>query len=517
MPISNRGELHSNPESPDYWHPLYRDIEPTLVYLNDMYYGRRSWIDDEGLIVDSDKACYYLPKAEAQTDEQYVRQLRASVFRCFFREAIEKDFAPMLMDFDLNRKAKEFEEYFSDVDLLGNSLRVFLRQMVAKALCFGSAFCLVDMPRADFGEEMTLADTLGKSVRPYFIAYDRSQVINWRWVTLDSGPVLDMVVLKEEITKPEGTFGHKAYERYRVLHRDGRYQVYETEKVEDLLLFGENSDYNTSLDLVDEGRFDAEGIPLVGLSLTGSDPFTADFPLIEMADLTLDYYRVRSGYRVTLDYMEPTLFAKEQQDFSMNESKVGQSLNVGANSVLWNLEDVRWIEPEGGGILPKERCLERLEKQIDEMTISFFTGGAVAKTATEVRLDAAQSESTLADYAYHLESVVATMLKHFQSYLGLPVDGEATIVVNKALLKPPAAWTPRDILDWISMGAMSQELGYRIMHELNLLPEGITFREIDAELKKLTITPDVATEDELASREQPIEDEEESDDGEEEV
>lgn len=483
MPVTASHEVHNDPTQPDYWHPHYKQVYYTLEYVKDMYYGRRRWINDRGDILDTVKAHYYLPKAEAQKDDQYVKQVRSSIFRRFFREAIEKDFASMLVDFQLTQQASEFEQYFEDVDLLGNSLRVFVKKMVAMALRDGSSFCLVDMPKEDEGV-VTLADARESERRPYFVFYERSQVVNWRTVNTDYGPVLDMVVLREEITKQEGEFGHEQYERYRVIRANGTYEVYEAKSAIYDNIFNPRAEAtNVVLERVDSGTFDAEGIPLVGLSLTSSDPFTADFPLIEMADLTLDYYRVRSGYRTTLDYMEPTLHVNEMQDFAMNESSGDKQVKVGANAVIWNMDTVEWVEPVGGGISPKERCLKEIEKQIDEMTVAFFTGGHVMRTATEARLDAAQSEATLGDYAYHLESVVREMFRHFAAYNGTDPAAAGGIAVNKALLKPLAAWTPRDILDWISEGAMRQELGYRIMHELNLLPEGITLDEISQEVE----------------------------------
>jgi hypothetical protein len=485
MPLNNQGEAHANPSQPDYWHPFYRELEPTLEYLKDMWVGRRRWIDDDGTIADSEKAYYYLPQAEAQEDDQYIKQLRASVFIRFFRAAIEKDFSGLLVDYQLE-DGKDIENYIDNIDLAGNSLQVFLKTAAAYALRDGSSFILVDMPKAD-PEAKSLADIKESEKRPYLVLFERDQVVNWRHTMTEGGLVLSMVVLKQTVFKPDGDFGLKEFDVYRVLHADGKYEVYESEKSDaGDRLNPQSDDAGDNLKKVDSGQFEAKGIPLVGLSLTCSDPFTADPPLLDFADLNLDHFRVRSGYRVTLDYMEPTLLAKEIQQFAMDENGTNKKISVGANSTVWNLEDLRWIEPAGGGIGPKERCLAMLEQQMEKMTVSFFTGGAIAKTATEVELDAAQAESALGGYAHHLESAVETIFRYWADYMGKDPDKAPYIVVNKALLKPPTAWTVRDISEMMATGQMTLELGYRIMQELQLLPEGIDQKDIDTELQKIS-------------------------------
>ena len=488
MPLNSRGEAHANPSNPDYWHPYYRHIEPTLEYLKDIWEGRRRWISDDGTIEDSDKAYYYLPQAEAQEDDQYIRQLRASVLVRYFRAAIEKDFAGLLSDYELVN-GKDIENYLNNVDLAGNSLKVFLKMAIAYALRDGSSFVLVDMPVAD-KEAKSLAQVQESEKRPYMVLYQRDQVVNWQHTMTEGGMVLSMVVLKQKIFKPDGDFGVKEYVQYRVLRGDGKYEVYESE-INDASdkVNPASDDVGENLEKVDSGTFDIKGIPLIGLSLTCNNPFEAEPPLLDFADLNLDHYRVRSGYRQTLDYMEPTLFAKEKEQFSVDENATNKQISVGANSTIWNLEDLRWIEPSGGGIAPKERCLATLEMQMMQMTVSFFTGGQVAKTATEVELDAAQAESALAGYAYQLESAVQTMFKYWLEYMGKEVKDDKnapSIVVNKDLLKPPTQWTIKDISEMVGTGLMTIDLAYQIMLSLNLLPEDIDRKDIEAELQKIT-------------------------------
>lgn len=486
MPSNSGGDLHTNPNQVDYWHPTYSANEATLEYLRDMFEGRRRWLSDDGRILDASKASHYLPQAEAQDDDLYLAQLKKAVFPYFLKDVVTKDIAGVLLNFALDENgAKLMEEYESNVDLIGSSLREFVKGFVVAAIRDGAAFVLVDKgSRINEGDRrQTLADKNTKKDQPYLVLYERCDVINWRRELKEDGAALSMVVLRELATKPDGDFGHKQFERYRVLKADGTYDIYERE-----IDSGDETnprDGSSGKEFIKaSGTYDLAGIPLVGLSFGGKDPFTAGFPVIEVADLTLDYYRVRSGYRTTLDYMEPTLFAKDQQNLDPTQPKTSKHVKVGANAVIWDLEDVRWIEPSGGGITPKERCLERLERAVEKHAIAFFSGGA-PKTATEVSLDASQSESTISGYSAALESAIQEIFKFFADYLGQATDNAGGIVVNKDILKPTHQWNSVEVLEWVTQGAMPLSLAYRILKEHNQLPEGLTEAELQDYLSEV--------------------------------
>jgi hypothetical protein len=458
--------LHNNPSKPDYWHPYYREIEPTLEYLKDMYEGRRRWIGDDWTIVDSEKALRYLPKAKSQDNASYLEQLSQSVFVRFFRDAIEKDIASLLTDFDLTESADWFEDFTDNVDLLGNDLKSFIKQWVCMAVRDGSSFVLVDRPNLE--------------QPPYFLLLERSQIINWRF----DGSELDLVVYKQDELKPDGDFGLSEWETYTVLRRGGDYQIYERQKRKSFQINTRADEIlNVDLKLVREGRYGLQEIPLIGLSLNSHTPFTATPPLVDFADLNLAHYQVWSGYRTTINYLEPTLLAKEQQPFAADEPSQQKALTVGARVTLWNL-DAGWMEPTGTGVLPKKDCLALLETTMQKMVVSFFSGGAT-KTATEVELDAAQSEATLSGYAVQLESAVQSLFSIFAEYEGLMLEDAGAIAVNKSLLKTTTQMTLEQLNNSVAMGQMSLPFMYEILYRSDSLPKGISWEMVEDELERL--------------------------------
>lgn len=467
--------LHNNPSKPDYWHPYYREIEPTLEYLKDMYEGRRRWIGDDWVIVDSEKALRYLPKAKSQDNVSYLEQLSQSVFVRFFRDAIEKDIASLLTDFDLTEPAYWFEDFEDNVDLLGNDLKSFIKQWVSLSVRDGSAFVLVDRPNLD--------------QPPYFLLLERSQIINWRF----DGSDLDLIVYRQDELKPDGDFGLTEWESYTVLRRGGDYQIYERQKRKSFDTKAHLDEVlNGDITLTREGRFGLTEIPLVGLSLNSHTPFTATPPLVDFADLNLAHYQVWSGYRTTINYLEPTLLAKELQPYAPDEPSQQKALTVGARVTLWNL-DAGWMEPTGTGVLPKKDCLALIEATMQKMVVSFFSGGAT-KTATEVELDAAQSEATLSGYALQLESAVQSLFSIFAEYEGLFFEDTGTIAVNKSLLKTTTPMTLEQLANLVSMGQMSLDFLYKILYNSDSLPKGITWDMIEDELEKMGMTNDGETE-----------------------
>lgn len=475
MPVKTLGTSHNNPEQADYWHPHYAEIEPTLEYLKDMYIGSRRWLSDDGVIKDAEKASYYLPKASAQEPEEYLAQVRMSIFSMFFQDAIKKDIAGALLDFELTDQAKELiGPYVDNVDMQGTSLYVFIQNLVSAAIRDGSAFVFVDKAPVPEGSVTTLADARSANNRPYLVLYERCEVPNWRRAE-EAPRHIEMIALRETVMIGDGKFGQAEKERYRYLYADGKYEVYESDS--QASSSPKSQDTPDTLKLITSGEYDANMFPVVALSFGGTDPFYADFPLIEVADLTLDHYRVRSGYRTTLSFMDPTLVAKEPQSFAADESAQSKKVKVGANSVIWNL-DMDWLEPRGGGIEPKERCLNRIEAKIEKKTLAFYSGAA-PKTATEVELDAAQSESTLGTFASRLESTVAEIFKIFADYLGASTDDAGSIVVNREIVNKKTPWTPQVTLEWLGQGVMPLELGYRILRETDGFPQSITEEEFN--------------------------------------
>lgn len=466
--------LHNNPSKPDYWHPYYREIEPTLEYLKDMYEGRRRWIGDDWSIVDSEKALRYLPKAKSQDNASYLEQLSQSVFVRFFRDAIEKDIASLLTDFDLTEDADWFENYAENVDLLGNNLNSFVKQWVALSVRDGSAFVLVDRPNLE--------------QPPYFLLLERSQIVNWRF----DGSDLDLVVYRQDELKPSGDFGLTEWESYTVLRRGGSYQIYERQKRKSFDINSRADEILSSdMELTREGTYGLREIPLVGLSLNSHIPFTATPPLVDFADLNLAHYQVWSGYRTTINYLEPTLLAKELQSYPPDEPSQQKFLTVGARVTLWNL-DAEWMEPTGTGVFPKKDCLALIEATMQKMVVSFFSGGAT-KTATEVELDAAQSEATLSGYAVQLESAVQSLLSIFAEYEGLSLEDAGAIAVNKSLLKTTTPMTLEQLGNLVSMGQMSLEFMYKVLYNSDSLPKGVAWEMIEDELERLGATTDEQT------------------------
>lgn len=458
--------LHNNPNKADYWHPYYREIEPTLEYLKDMYEGRRRWISDDSEIVDSEKAIRYLPKAKSQDGVSYLEQLSQSVFIRYFRDAIEKDISSLLTDFDLTESADWFEDFVDNVDLLGNDLKSFIKQWVCLAIRDGSAFVLVDRQNID--------------QRPYFLLLERYQVINWRYEENE----LELAVYQQDEFKPNGDFGLTEWETYTVLKRDGTYQVYEKQKKLGFdLNTRANEILNGDIELVREGTYEVSKIPLIGLSFNSNTPFFATPPLVDLADLNLAHYQVWSGYRTTINYLEPTLLAKETQPYAPDEPSQQKALTVGARVTLWNI-DASWMEPSGTGVLPKKDCLAMLETSMQKMVVSFFSGGAT-KTATEVELDAAQSEATLSGYAVQLESAVQSLFSIFAEYEGLFLEDTGSIAINKSLLKTTTPMTLEQLGGMVSMGQMSLSFMYEILYRSDSLPKGITWDMVEDELERL--------------------------------
>ena len=93
------------------------------------------------------------------------------------------------------------EDFFEDIDLVGNDIQVFSRDWFSDGLAKAFSHCLIDFPRTDNVEgTRTLADDKAQNVRPHWIHYQPEQVIFADAEVIDGQEVLREVRFLEEIS-----------------------------------------------------------------------------------------------------------------------------------------------------------------------------------------------------------------------------------------------------------------------------------------------------------------------------
>lgn len=97
----------------------------------------------------------------------------------------------------------EYERFLSDVDARGNSMNVFMQEQVAPAAqIFGQVFVVVDKPKFK-GELKSKAEEREKGLRPYLVAIDPRDVVDFQ---LDSQGNVLWVRMREVRERPSDPF-----------------------------------------------------------------------------------------------------------------------------------------------------------------------------------------------------------------------------------------------------------------------------------------------------------------------
>jgi hypothetical protein len=97
----------------------------------------------------------------------------------------------------------EYERFLSDVDARGNSMNVFMQEQVAPAAqIFGQVFVVVDKPKFK-GELKSKAEEREKGIRPYLVAVDPRDVVDFQF---DSRGNVLWVRMREVRERPSDPF-----------------------------------------------------------------------------------------------------------------------------------------------------------------------------------------------------------------------------------------------------------------------------------------------------------------------
>jgi hypothetical protein len=464
---------------PNYEHPRYVEAKPTLLFLLDMWHGRTHWVDD------LTKSYNYLPKESQEPTQEYLNRLKRSRFERRFRNAIDKDFAGLLAQFNIKDSPRSLLQYQDDVDLRGNSLRVFLREADKLALRDGYCFVLVDYPKID-EPYLSESDRLKFKHRPYLILINRSAVINWEIDYIRGKETLTRLVFKRTEYVKDGDFGVVMRELIYVL-LPGAFVAYSMDG--DDCVIARDSHGRPII-----GKTSLDYIPISVHSLTDVNVLSGELnlPLLDLAEMNLELYQLESEKREILHKCNmPSLVIdrRNRDGFIPNDGYESNSyVVIGPNTVNYDC-DMRWVEPTGNAIAATQDNIAFLNDRIDTYTLVFLTNSKVPRTATEADLNSTQARSNYVSLAIAKESSFNTIASIWADYEG--ETGNWQIECDRNLFKAPLDLSVAEVQNLYLSGVISLELCLSILKAKKVF--GDNFSEFD-----------LVDEVQLARREQQI-------------
>lgn len=443
-------------DSPDYACLAYREASPRWEYLWDMYCGSDNWLFrlPGGGIVFGEKVRAYLPPEPNEPEDAYRSRVLMSLFERRFARSIRIYTDLVLHDYSLVvPEGSSFD--VSNLDRRGTPFYNFWAQVAINALVLGHSFVLVDREPGEYGSEFERRQR-GK---PFLVNYSPLDLINWR---VDQGGI-HLLVFKETVVRPFGSFGEQVVLRYRVL-RPGSWELWEKDGA-DFVLVG-------------RGRM-SERIPLVVVYSHQIGVFASDPPLRTLADLNLAHYQLSSDHRQKLHKCclpTPVRIGSLQ----------GSDLVLGPNTFVDLPEggDFKWAEPQALSLGESRREIEALEATIDLYGLDYLSRGSVVGTSRatrlEIALSAAPVEVTLSGFCRRFEAAIQEVLDLWAEIAGEPVCS----VELPGRLKLESV-DPQMILTYIRLSELNLITRRTLLHLLR--DQGCLPRDFDIEAELATV------------------------------
>lgn len=392
----------------------------------------------------------YLPKEAGESDAAYkVRLARSLLFNTFVKVregmigiALKKN--PELEP-DVPAILKTHTE---DIDLNGNHLDVFIKDVFRNVLNDGHAFILIDMQqplersRVTLSAQPTAEDDARLNRRPYWVKYTKDQAINWKSDRVDGETVLTQITFKECATESSGNYTEEEITRYRVLRlavlapktptTPAVYGSMEWELHEERTIDGKSE-----LVQVAGGPTTLDRVPVVTIYARQTGFLESQPPLEDLAYLNVGHWQQWSDLNCQLRMLVPILFIKGKLAHTEGQAQgAGQpnlKLGPGAGVQSDNENgDLKYVSADASATEGMREALTDLEQRMSAVGLSIISPKpnqvGQASTATEKVLDQDERTSELASWLRALkDGIEAAFAIHAVKYLGLPTGGSIVL------------------------------------------------------------------------------------------
>lgn len=421
----------------------------------------------------------YLPKLKEQEAADYT----AYKLRAGFYNATWRTLGGLLGMLFRKSPAQELpgavDGFTSDIDMAGTTLETFARRVALEVMEVGRVGIMVDHPEVAFVGPRTLAAVEAMGLRPMLKTYRAECITNWKYGRVANHWKLIEVRLFEMVSEPDGEWGEKQVEQYRVLE----------------LVEGEGWTYQQRLFRRrdgDKGEFEQYGEPIVPLMgnrplaeipfvIVGSDGIDAELdepPLIDLVDVNLSHYRTNADYEHGCHFTGcPTLFLS---GFGPDDTGTMPTFYIGSQAaIVAPHPDAKgmFIEFTGQGLNALKDNLQRKEEQMAilgaRMLFAEKRGVEAAETASIHRQGEA---SVLASIATAVSDAMEWALGVFSQWAG--ASGPVVYQLNRDFAVAGLdAQQIVALLKLVQSGEMSSESLFGLLQRNDVVDSELTFEE----------------------------------------
>ena len=391
----------------------------------------------------------YLPKFEAESVESYASRLKLSWLFNGYRKTV-KDMSGKVFSkpVEIAKGPSRLTDWSANVDMQGNDLSVFAKDVFEDGYDAGISFVWVDAPPRD--GVVTQAQAEAGNLRPYFVHLSVEQVLGWKSETVNNITTLTQFRIMEMITvpNPDDEFADDKVEQVRVLDRtDSGVQTRLYRKVKDTWTLYEEPTTSQMAEIT--------VVPFYA-NRTG---FMVGSPVLDdLADVNIAHWQSQSDQRSALRFARVAVFHRAGAD---DDERLVIAPGMSINSTDPSAK-AEWVEHSGQAIGAGRQDLKDLEFQMETHGLQLLVAKPGGQSATGEVMDAAKETSTLSMTADQLQDTLERALGWMSVYGGL--SGEISVSVNKDYgVNMLGAQEVTAMLTAVNTGNMSRETFLREM------------------------------------------------------
>jgi hypothetical protein len=451
----------------------------------------------------------YLPKAPAETQDEYNDRTKYADAPSFFNTAVEgmtgMVFAadPVLGD-DV---PPEIRDHWENIDGEGTSGPVFLKNFFRDILQTGHAGILVDYPNTGTlpppanRKVYSIAEEKSLKLRPYWCHIRAEQMINWRTVTLGAETVLEQVTVCTTRTTRSGRFGSKRLLQYRTYTLNIGPSIPEPSVTWEIWEIEEEKRNSTDLRdyVITTGTMlNQVRIPMC-IAYAGEKIGTLQScpPLNNLAHLSFSYARILSDHRRSLHLAGNPILVFVGRARTASKSKVRKEV-IGPNSGLDLPQggDAKYVEHSGSALGQSRQELLDMKSEAAEMSLAMLQRETrAAETAEAKRIDKAQSDSRLATAARAAQDCGESALGYHASFMGKTIkpkkpakgqwkgDVKGSLTIRKDFDELTLDETvARFYFDMVVAGKLTLRTMWKLLQRGNMLPEDFVPEDEESDL-----------------------------------
>ena len=342
------------------------------------------------------------------------------------------------------------------------------------------------------GRYGVLVDTPGAGGEPFLAGYTAESMINWRTTLLAGGPVLSLVVLREDASRPAAgdPFETETGERFRVLQlaplEEGGAPVY-LQTLYERRRTGAGREDIVAVD----GPFTPtrrgeplDFMPFRFIGPTALDAEVQKSPIQGLVNVNLSHFRTSADLEHGAHFTAlPTAWVAGD----LKQGADDDELRIGSGAA-WHLEaDARagFLEYTGQGLDALEKRLERKEAHMAVLGARLLEDQkAGVEAAATISLRHRGENSMLASLADTVGRGLTEALAWLVHWAGGP-EGAVRVELNKDFFENPLG--PKEMLELVNAWQRGGIGGEALFHNLKAgerLPEAMTFDDWQRDIRE---------------------------------